>query len=231
MAKNEIEKKKDMPLAEPINDWAPTAEETESWPRLIIHQGDISEKYYGAHPKGTLLDSVTRESVGAVPLQFVAIGVNWTEYIRFGEKFGAPMVYRHKSKAAVPPEDLEWHGTEPPACSTIFNHMILIEGREVPILISLRGSSKHDRRFKDALNQYQQIRRAKKIGPGLYEFNLADAENDKGKWKVPTLRYMGNPPKAMLDSAMEWYRALANVEIKSHVEGGSEPAYDPNSDG
>lgn len=199
-------------------------------PRLILHQGDISEKYYGKHAKGTILHSVTGDAIEA--RRFCPIGLAWKEWIRFGENFGDRMHYRTRLKSEVPPDDLEWHGDDPPAASLFYNFVVILEGTDLPVCLSLKGSDKLQRSAAQALNQLEEVRAARKAGPGLYELELADRENAKGKWKSLKVRPVGNPSPELAKASFEAWGALSGKSVEVHQDSdGAEKTYDPNIDG
>ena len=200
-------------------------------PRVILHQGDISEKYYGEHPKGTLLHSVTGEVIET--RKFTPVGIAWKEWMKFGDKFGESIEYKTRNKSEVPPEDLNWNGDEPPAASLFYNFVVMFDGMSEPICLSMRGSSKFQRSAALALNQMEKIRASRKAVPGFYELEIVDRENDKGKWKDLKLRPVGNPPDELAASAFECYKALSvkNVEVHQESGGGeADTGYDPTKD-
>lgn len=200
-------------------------------PRVILHQGDISEKYYGQHPKGTLLHSITGEVIEA--RRFTPLGIAWKEWMKFGDKFGDTLDYKTRNKSEVPPEDLQWNGNEPPAASLFYNFVVLFEGMDSPVCLSMKASSKFQRSAAQALNQMEKIRGAKKLAPGLYELDIVDRENDKGKWKDLKLRPVGNPSDDLAKASYEFYQALSGKHLDVHQDKEPEPtdAYDPDKDG
>ena len=200
-------------------------------PRGVIHQGKMSKKFWGDHPEGTLINSVTGDVLPA-PLTFVPIGINWMEFICYGENIGDPIVYRTRNKADVPPEDLQWHDKEPPVCETNYNFECLASGIDFPISVSMKGSSKHQKKVAGALYQFEKTRAGAKRGPGLYELSVGDASNDKGEWKIPVLRSLGNPPADVAKQAVDLWAEMRGQNIEVHIDdGNAEPGYDPNLDG
>lgn len=199
-------------------------------PRIILHQGDISEKYYGQHPKGTLLHSITTEPVEA--RRFTPVGIAWKEWMKFGDKFGEKMAYKTRNKAEVPADDLEWHGDEPPAASLFYNFVVMFDGTDEPVCLSLKGSSKMQRSAAMSLNQMEKVRSGRGMAPGFYELEVVDRENDKGKWKDLKIRPVGNPPEKLTKKAYECWQALHVKTVAAHDDGAPDAAggYDPEKD-
>lgn len=200
-------------------------------PRVILHQGDISEKYYGRHPKGTLLHSVTSEVIES--RKFTPLGLAWKEWMKFGDKFGESMQYKTRNKAEVPPEDLQWQGDEPPAASLFYNFVVLFDGMVEPVCLSMKASSKLQKSAALALNQMEKIRAGRSAAPGFYELDIVDRENDKGKWKDIKIRPIGNAPPDLEKTAFEFYQALSTRTVEVHQDagsGGDSDGYDPTQD-
>jgi hypothetical protein len=210
-------------------------------PRVILHQGDISEKYYGKQEKGTLLNSVTGEILTA--RKFHPLGISWKEWIRLGENIGDRIVYRHRNKADVPAADLLWDEDETkkpkdraPKASLFYNFVVLFEGATEPICLSLKAKSKLQRGAAKALNQMIKIRVARKLDPGLYELDIIDASNDKGKWKDVKIRPIGNPSEDLAALGYQFWMVFSDKSIvvdidkSDDAEEPDDTGYDPNKD-
>ena len=205
------------PASEFHRPWQMNGEdETDSiLPRVIIHQGDISEKEYGHHPKGTLLDSVTLTPLTSN--RFVPIGIAWKEWFKWGGR-GQGLVYKVRNVNEVPPEDLVWQGKEPPTCTLYRNFALIFEGSDTPVCLSLKDSMPLPRRAGQALNQLEKIRALKKKGPGLYELEVIDQENDRGRWKDLRIKPIGNPPDDFAALALMWFESLNTKQVETHQE-------------
>lgn len=195
-------------------------------PRVILHQGKISKKLYGDHPEGTFLDNMTMAPLAS--LRFTPIGVAWKDYTGYGENLGDPLRYYTRNRAEVPPGELEWNGDEPPRCETRINFLVLFEGAEMPMCLSFKLSSKKQRGQAKALNVMEKTRATMKRSPGLYELIADDTSNDKGEWKEPVVRPVGDPSDELNAVSLTWFNALKGQSVKiadqesasGHVEAG-----------
>lgn len=205
-------------------------EEDQILPRVILHQGKMSKKFHGDHEEGTLLNSVTGEVIDA--RKFTPVGVAWKEWIRFGENIGDPIQYKTRNKADVPPEDLRWNGDDPPACDLIYNFVVLFEGHEMPLVLSLKAASKRQKAAALALNQMEEMRAGKKAAPGFYRLDVVDDSNDKGEWKTFKIAPAGEPPTELAGLAYQFWQALAGRTVEAHdaERGATDGDYDPDQD-
>lgn len=189
-------------------------------PRVTLHQGTLSEPKYGQHPSGTLLNSATLEVISS--RRFVAVGVAWKQWTKFGPNIGDPFEYSTRDKADVLAEDLEWCDGQPPAAQLTRNFVVLFEGHETPVCLSLRDASTFQRNAGKSLNQKEKVRAAQKLGPGLYEIDVCDRQNSKGAWKDLRIRFVGEPSDELAGRALEWFEALSTSQIRTG-EGGETP--------
>jgi len=183
-------------------------------PRIIVHQGDIAEKFYGVHEKGTLLDTSTKEPIPSV--RFVPLAA-WKEYIRWNEELGSAPVYATRDRAEVPDEDLAWNGEEPPACTVYRNFAVLFEGMTMPVVLSMSDAKKAQRTAGKLLNQLEKTRAASGKGRGLYEVRIVDCENKKGKWKDMQVQPVGNPSEEFAEQAAMWIATISGAEVRTNV--------------
>lgn len=192
-------------------------------PRVIVHQGDIAEKFYGVHEKGDLIDTSTKEKLPSV--SFVPLTA-WKEYIRWGAEIGDPPVYVTRNRADVPDEDLVWReGVDknnqvtqfPPHCTVYRNFAVLFDGMAMPMILSLSDAKKPQRQAGKLLNQLEKGRAAKHSGRGLYNIRIIDVENKKGKWKDMEIVPAGNPSAELAANAATWIATIGGVELKTNL--------------
>ena len=183
-------------------------------PRVIVHQGDIAEKFYGVHDKGDLIDTSTKEKLPSV--SFVPLTA-WKEYIRWGAEIGDPPVYVTRNRADVPDADLQWADETPPACTVYRNFAVLFDGMAMPMILSLSDAKKPQRQAGKLLNQLEKSRAAKKAGRGLYSIRIIDVENKKGKWKDMEIVPAGNPSAELAANAATWIATISGVELKTNL--------------
>lgn len=194
-------------------------------PRVIVHQGDIAEKFYGVHEKGALIDTSTKEELPSK--RFVPLTA-WKEYIRWGENLGDPPVYVTRNRADVPDADLQWNGDEPPACTTFRNFAVLFDGMQMPMVLSLSDAKKPQRNAGKLLNQLEKQRAATGKGRGLYEVQIVDCENKKGKWKDMNVQPVGNPSEELADAAATWIATISGAELRTNVVESEPTASQPD---
>lgn len=202
-------------------------------PRLILHQGSISEQYYGEHPAGTLIDSTTQTVLPSA--KFVATGISWKNWIKWRGDIGEGVEYNTRIRGEVPADDLEWHEDEPPAASMFYNFIVVIEGYDTPLCLSFKASSKHQRKAAKTLNQLEKIRAGNSKRPGLYALEVIDEKNGKNKWKDLQLKPIGDAPDDLAAIACQWFNALSDsktIKIDDPKSGQTDAAgeYDPDSD-
>ena len=183
-------------------------------PRVIVHQGDIAEKFYGVHEKGDLIDTSTKEKLPSV--SFVPLTA-WKEYIRWGAEIGDPPVYVTRNRADVPDADLQWTDDTPPACTMYRNFAVLFDGMAMPMILSLSDAKKPQRQAGKLLNQLEKGRAAKHSGRGLYNIRIIDVENKKGKWKDMEIVPAGNPSAELAANAATWIATISGVELKTNL--------------
>lgn len=180
-------------------------------PRIIIHQGDISEKEYGAFPKGTLMNAALKTKLESDC--FVALGIGWAEWIQWGpERSG--IVHRTRVRDELPPGAEEWavdtNGKRiPPPYQKYWNFLVMQPGADFPIVFSLKRSSKAQRKCYNLIMQIERGRAAAGKPPMLWKIGTVDAENAKGKWKEPALIPSGDPPADLLQQV-----ALARASLQ-----------------
>lgn len=136
----------------------------------------------------------------------------------------------HSGKADVPPK------------ATVFVEFVVLLLRAgsapEPIVLSIKGTNKHNRRASDQLTTFIKLRNAD-IYAGLYKVDtLTPAKNDKGTFGVPTIKNAGFIPidapagKALFEYAKEFHEALKGKVVVVNREpgaddvdgGGGEPA-------
>jgi hypothetical protein len=131
----------------------------------------------------------------------------------------------------VPPGDprLGWRRGEgpngedlPPQATTFVEFVILLlrPGKAPePIVLSIAGTNKHNRRASDQLTTFIKLRNAA-IYAGLYTVDTkVPAKNDKGTFGVPTIKNAGFIPKdtpagaALFEFAKQFHESLEGKNI------------------
>lgn len=227
-------------------------------PRLAIAQG-LSPQVTpgdGQFIEGLALfdmfNDLTAEVYGKGPLTFVPVrrDVRRIEFTPRAE--GGGMV-----DPDVPPNDprLRWSKSSPevakadvpPAATTFVEFVILLlrPGKAPePIVLSIKGTNKHNRRASDSLTTFIKLRNAA-IYAGLYTVDTkVPAKNDKGTFGVPTIKNAGFIPKdtpagaALYRFAEDFHNALkgkvivverehpATDEVDDSLAANPEPAAD-----
>ena len=205
-------------LTEYHRTWAMQGEDEDDvlLPRVVLHQGDISESRHGRHPKGTLINSGTGEVIES--RRFVPI-TGFKTWIKYGENIGDPVEYCTRDKSQVPPEDLQWKDGQPPATQLFRNVVVLFEDMTTPTCFSLKDSSRHQRQSGKMLNQCEKARSAQKKSPGLYEIEVVDASNARGSWKDLRVKPVGDPSEELCKLALTWFDALQVKNVEVETEG------------
>lgn len=239
MEKQELAKQGTGALAKAadVAPWRMDGETSEDFiiPRLTIHQGDISEKKYGAGEKGSIIYTTSSQKVDDP--SFVPI-CGWKEYICWGAEQGDPMLYRTRNRDEVPAGDLDWtkNGEKdvPPKCETFSNIAVILKGKFLPVILSLSKSSKHQYKFGRVLNQLEKERGAEGKPRGLYKIEVIDEQNAKGKWKDMLLRPAGDAPADMMELVAEWSTKINPATAKTNIGDNAPDAtpsegFDPES--
>lgn len=195
--------------------------------RVVIHQGDTSAKYYGDHPKGALVNSLTLDAISSDI--FVPVGIGYKEYVGWEDKpgDGAPL-YRTRNKREVPPEDFEWVDGQPPRCQQQVYILVLFEGDEIPIALRISLTNKYRKSAVTTIHNMETARAGRGSVRGMYRLATIDVENDKGRWKDPKIEPQGNASGELLAAANNWYDMLSHRSFTVQEE---DAAYDPELDG
>ena len=173
-------------------------------PRLAIAQG-LSPQITpgdGMFIEGlTMFDmfnDLTGEIYGKGPLTFVPVrrDTRRIEFIPRSEGGGIVDM-------DVPPNDprLKWTVEDgvkrPPRATTFIEFVVLLlrPGKQPePIVLSIKGTNKHNRRASDQLTTFIKLRKPP-ISSGLYKVHTSKpAKNDKGTFGVPTIKNAGFIP-------------------------------------
>lgn len=211
-------------------------------PRLAIAQG-LSPQITpgdGQFIEGlTLFDmfnDFTSEIYGKGPLTFVPVqrDTRRIEFIPRSEGGGIVDM-------DVPPNDprLKWTVEDgvkiPPRATTFIEFVILLlrPGKQPePIVLSIKGTNKHNRRASDQLTTFIKLRNAP-IYAGLYKVDTSKpAKNDKGTFGVPTIKNAGFIPldspagKALYEHAKAFHESLKGKTIVVNREPGDESEED-----
>lgn len=141
----------------------------------------------------------------------------------------------------VPPNDprMKWTVTDgqrtPPRATTFVEFIILMlrPGKAPePIVLSIKGTNKWNRRASDQLTTFIKLRNAP-IYAGLYKVDsLTPGKNDSGTFAVPTIKNAGFVPvdipagKALYDYAKTFADSLAGKVIVVDREPGAEEEFD-----
>jgi hypothetical protein len=183
-----------------------------------------------------MFNDVTSEVYGKGPITFVPVrrDVRRIEFIPRSE--GGGMVDPN-----VPPNDprLRWTKSSPdltkadlpPKATTFVEFVVLLlrSGKvPEPIVLSIKGTNKWNRRASDQLTTFVKLRNAP-IYAGLYIVDTkVPAKNNKGTFGVPTIKNAGFIPKdtpagqALYTYAEEFHHALKGKVIIVDREPGDE---------
>lgn len=207
-------------------------------PRLAIAQGLSAQITPGDQQfiEGlTLFDmfnDLTGEIYGKGPLLFVPVrrDTRRIEFIPRSEGGGIVDM-------DVPPNDprLRWTVEDgikrPPRATTFIEFVVLLlrSGKAPePIVLSIKGTNKHNRRASDQLTTFIKLRNAP-IYAGLYKVDThIPAKNDKGTFGVPTIKNAGFIPidkpegKALFEFAKQFHNSLEGKTIVVDRDLGGE---------
>jgi hypothetical protein len=207
-------------------------------PRLAIAQGLSNQitpgdaQFIEGLTLFDMFNDLTGEIYGKGPLTFVPVrrDVRRIEFVP--RNLGGGIV-----DMDVPPNDprLKWiteNGVKlPPAATTFVEFVVLLlrPGKQPePIVLSIKGTNKHNRRASDQLTTFIKLRNAA-IYAGLYKVNtLTPAKNDKGTFGVPIIKNAGFIPietpagKALFEFAKNFHDSLEGKTIIVDREPGSD---------
>lgn len=191
-------------------------------PRVHIFQGLPEErKRYGEFKEGDFINTLTMEKIEA--RRFAPI-FGYKQWIRWAEKRGEGMVYSHREKSQVPPEDLEWDDSavrredKPPRAQEYINWVVLIEGDDSPHVFSFTKTSLKAGR---TINTLEAMRRDR--GIGLYAIELKSKTNDAGTWLQPQIRPAGDPPLEMASLVVEFFNSLSGRPVETNLTAEDAP--------
>ena len=214
-------------------------------PRLAIAQG-LSPQVTpgdGQFIEGLALfdmfNDLTGEVYGKGPLTFVPVRRDKRRIEFIPRSEGGGIV-----DMDVPANDprtkwtVENDGTRVPPAATEFVEFVVLllrAGRTPePVVLSIKGTNKHNRRASDQLTTFIKLRNAA-IYAGLYTVDTkVPAKNDNGTFGVPTIRNAGFIPtdtqagKALFAFAKDFHDALKGKVIVVECEPGSDD-FDPAS--
>ncbi|MCR4300855.1 MAG: hypothetical protein NUV51_04530 [Sulfuricaulis sp.] len=212
-------------------------------PRLATAQGLSTQmtpgdgQYIEGLKLFDMFNDLTEEVYGRGPITFVPVrrDVRRIEFIPRSEGGGIVDM-------DVPPNDprLAWTVAEdgarvPPAATTFVEFVILMlrPGKAPePIVLSIKGTNKFNRRASDQLTTFIKLRHAP-IYAGLYTVTGGQEKNDKGTFGVPVIKNAGFIPKdtpagaALYAYAEEFHRSLEGKTIVVEREPGSDDEFVP----
>lgn len=186
-----------------------------------------------------MFNDLTNEIYGKGPITFVPVrrDVRHVEFVPRSE--GGGMVdpdvpagdprLKWRRKAGPNGEDL------PPVATTFVEFVVLLlrAGKvPEPIVLSIAGTNKHNRRASDRLTTFIKLRNAA-IYAGLYTVDTkVPAKNDKGTFGVPSVKNAGFIPldtpagKALFEHAKQFHDSLEGKTIVVEREPGDD-SFDP----
>lgn len=210
-------------------------------PRLAIAQGLSPQvtpgdaQFVDGLKLFDMFNDLTGEVYGKGPITFVPIrrSVHRMEYRPRSE--GGGLI-----DANVPANDPRTFGSTgdngvwiPPVATTYVDFIVLLlrKGHEPePIVLSIRGTNKHNRRASDTLTTLILGRNAA-IYAGLYTVDtLVPAKNDKGTFGVPSIKNAGFIPvdtpagQALYEFAKGLYEGFQGKQIEINREAPTEAA-------
>lgn len=197
-------------------------------PRLAIAQGLSPQitpgdsQYIEGLTLFDMFNDLTGEIYGKGPITFVPVrrDTRRIEFIPRSEGGGIVDL-------DVPLHDprLNWTVEDgvkrPPRATTFIEFVILLlrPGKvPEPIVLSIKGTNKHNRRASDQLTTFIKLRNLP-IYAGLYKVDtLTPAKNDKGTFGVPRIKNAGNIPdnpagKALYEFAKKFHDSLEGKTI------------------
>jgi hypothetical protein len=195
-------------------------------PRLHLIQGLPKEgELYGEHfKKGDWVNTLTSEKID--PLAFIPV-IGWNQYIKWklgsdGKPSNIPLLNtRDRSQFTKKELDFDEVTGAKPAVSQFMNFLVVVEGSEMPLVLTFKSTSLKSGR---SLNGLEISRGAR--GPGLYTIDLRDQSNAKGKWKHPVVRPIGDPSRELAQFAADIFNSYTPDSIKVELppdenDGGS----------
>lgn len=207
-------------------------------PRLAIAQGLSHEVTPGDQQfiEGLQLfdmfNDLTQEIYGKGPITFIPVrrDVRRIEFVPRSEGGGIVDM-----EVPAGDERLKWTFEDgekrPPRATTFIEFVILMlrAGKQPePIVLSIKGTNKHNRRASDQLTTFIKLRNAP-IYAGLYKVDTkVPAKNDKGTFGVPTIKNAGFIPMdtpagaALFAFAKQFHDSLAGKNIVVEREAGDD---------
>lgn len=212
-------------------------------PRLAIAQGLSHEvtpgdaQFIEGLGMFDMFNDLTQEIYGKGPLTFVPVrrDVRRIEFVPRSEGGGIVDM-------DVPPNDprLKWTVEDgekrPPRATTFVEFVIILINRPgkqpEPIVLSIKGTNKHNRRASDQLTTFIKLRNAP-IYAGIYTIDTSKpAKNDKGTFGVPTIKNAGFIPKdtpagaALFEFCKRFHDSLEGKNIVVKREPGDDAEFD-----
>lgn len=188
---------------------------TASISRLVLFQGTAEEQeMYGSDFKrGDFIDTLERRSLGqTIRIIPVAGWMSWAKFVK-GQKVP---VYSVRSKADVPPEDLDWNGKEPPAATETVNLILIAEGEQFPMLFMFKRTGL--KAYTKVIEPMEQ-----RWGHSLYELSSTDDKNPEGKpYKRLTARVVSKTPESAAAVLAQLKAKIADVQSKAEKLAESE---------
>lgn len=213
-------------------------------PRLAIAQGLSPQvtpgdaQFIDGLQLFDMFNDLSGEIYGKGPLTFIPVrrDVRRIEFIPRSEGGGIVDM-------DVPAGDprLKWtvdNGVKrPPAATTFIEFVILLlrpNKAPEPIVLSIKGTNKHNRRASDQLTTFIKLRNLP-IYAGLYRVDtLVPAKNDKGTFGVPRVKNAGNIPdnpvgRALYEFSKKFHDSLEGKTIVVQRETPAEEDFDPET--
>ena len=207
-------------------------------PRLAIAQGLSHEitpgdqQFIDGLQLFQMFNDLTQEIYGKGPIQFVPLRRD-VRRIEFRPRTEGGGVL----DLDVPINDprMKWTVVDgmrqPPRATTFveFIIMLIIPGKAPePIVLSIKGTNKHNRRASDQLTTFIKLR-GTAIYSGLYKIDtLVPAKNDKGTFGVPTIKNAGFIPvdtplgAALYNHAKKFHDSLKGKTVVINREPGDD---------
>lgn len=186
-------------------------------PRVELLQGQSPAVLEGTHKAGELVNSISKdpmpEDMKIIPILVEKNFIRWKP-----RDEGGGIEYR--TKDATDPrvqEDTKWHGEEKPKCTAYLNFLCMVEGEDMPIVVSFCNTS------------YQAGRKLLTLGKMAggdifnrkYRLGAQKRQNQYGIFYVFTVENAGSTTDEERSAAEALYKVFEQGDLKFQEETSS----------
>jgi hypothetical protein len=165
---------------------------------------------------GSFMNTLTQEPIPA-PVIFTPVFIFKNAILWNPREKGGGIVYKTMKFTADVVKDLAWKGTEKPAATAYVNAVCLVEGSDMPLVISFCNTS-----FKAGQDLLTLVQLSGCAWKYQYELQSVKTSNAKGTWYVMRVKRLSLTDEAKTAAAAHMYENVKGMAIDTDYEGATE---------